>query len=490
MEILLYIGSILSIATLSIIPDLYENSHMSESKQYFEFTTVQDSSRNNLLIKVDSFYLEIISPSSGVQFYKSGIIFLVPTKKTAKMVSGQISFGTTEAYVAIPGDSTLGMKYLFSAASSFSYPCDAFTFNKGFNIMYYTKYSKTSGKEQIYQAAISNENNKLGDWTEKTEPLTFCNDSSNYSHPALSADGESMIFASDRKGSYGGMDLFITKKEGESWSAPQSMGNEINTNGNETFPFLDLSNNLFFSSNGLPGLGGYDIFMCKFNGKNWDKPFNLTKLINSRGDELAFTINKNDQKSGFFTSRQKSGKMINQLYKISLGSIYKIDSLKNISEVLYNSILQRPHLTAMKSDDSTKLIKAIIVEEKKVVKPVQLPVKEKTVVKPENKTPEPKVAVTTKSTSTTEVKKQVVIYRIQFAASVTSKGSYKITINNKSYSTFEYFYKGAYRTTIGEFNSLSEATALQNTLRKSGYPSSFVAAFINNERSLDPALFK
>jgi hypothetical protein len=355
--------------------------------------------------------------------------------------------------------------------------------------MYFTKYSKTSGKEQIYQATITSVNNQ-GDWSEKTEPLTFCNDGYNYSHPALSADEESMIFASDRKGSVGGMDLFITKKEGESWSAPQSMDNEINTTGNETFPFLDLNNNLFFSSNGLPGLGGYDIFTCKFNGKNWDKPLNLTKLINSGGDELAFTMSKNDGKTGFFTSRQRSGKIINQLYKVTMGSGYKIDSLKNISEILYNTILQMPKLTASKSDESAELIKAIAASEKKEVKPVELPVIKETAPKSENKTTGSRVTATKEATSKPEVKKDAVIYRVQFATYGTSKGNYKITINNISYNTFEYFYKGAYRATVGEFKSFSEASALNNILKKSGYPTSFVAAFINNVRSLDPALFK
>jgi hypothetical protein len=132
MKMLFKIGSILSISILPFVTGISENFHLAESNKYLKFTTIQDSSRNNLLIKVDSFFLDIISPSLGVQFYKDGIIFLVPTKNTVKMVSGQISFGTAEAYVAIPGDSTTGMKYVFSAASSFSYPCDAFTFSKDY----------------------------------------------------------------------------------------------------------------------------------------------------------------------------------------------------------------------------------------------------------------------------------------------------------------------------------------------------------------------
>jgi hypothetical protein len=490
MEMIIKIGSILSIAILPLFSNLNEKFKLTESLQDSELIALQDTSWNNPLIKVDSFYLDIISPSLGVQFYKDGIVFLASTKSTEKMLAGHISFGTTEAYVAVPGDSAIGTKYLLLPSSSFPYPCDAITFNKDYKIMYYTKSSKTSGKEQIFEAAISSGNNTQFSWTEKTEPLAFCNDGFNYSHPTLSSNGELMIFASDRKGSVGKMDLFIVKKEGESWSAPQNMGNKINTRGNELFPFLDSNNNLFFSSDGLPVLGGFDIFTCKFNGTSWDKPLILTQLINSVNDELAFSISKIDGKSGFFTTRHRSGKMVLQLYRVSLNKNDKVDRYKNLSDVLINPVLQKPEFTSMKSNDSTHILKTLVPEEKKEVRPVEIPVKADKVSAAKTKTAKPKVDATKEVVLKTEEKKDVVIYRIQFETTNASKGSYKLTVNSKIYSTYEYFYKGAYRSTIGEFNSLTEASAFQNILRKSGYPGSFVVAFVNNVRSLDPKLFK
>lgn len=475
---------------LPLLSDINENFSLNESKQDPEFAVVPDTLQTGLLIKVDSFYLDIIPPSVGVQFYKDGIVFLASTKNTVKMVPEHISFGSNEAYFAVPGDSTIGMKTPFSANSSFKYPCDALTFSSDFKTMYFTRPLETNSKEKIYQAVISSGNNTQTGWSENTEPLVFCNDNSNYSHPSISVNGESMIFASDRKGTAGGMDLFISKKEGKSWSTPENLGNEINTKGNELFPFLDSDNNLFFSSNGLPGLGGFDIFTCKFNGKSWDKPLNLTQLINSAGDELAFTMSKSDGKTGFFTSRQKSGKKIKQLYKVTLNRKYVVDNHKSISDVLYNAVLNKPELTAMNSNDSTDLIKTIVNEEKKEVKPVEIPAKTEKVPEPKIENAELKVITPTVATLKTEVKKQVVTYRIQFASTNTSKGTYKITVNNKSYNTFEYFYKGAYRSTVGDFNILSEAKAFQTTLRQSGYPNAFVVAFVDGERSLDPTLFK
>jgi hypothetical protein len=83
-----------------------------------------------------------------------------------------------------------------------------------------------------------------------------------------------------------------------------------------------------------------------------------------------------------------------------------------------------------------------------------------------------------------------VVYRVQFASNATAKGSYSVTITGKSYKTWEYSYSGAYRSTVGEFKTLAEATAFQKLVRQSGYPQAFVVAFKNNVRTTDPTLFK
>jgi hypothetical protein len=83
-----------------------------------------------------------------------------------------------------------------------------------------------------------------------------------------------------------------------------------------------------------------------------------------------------------------------------------------------------------------------------------------------------------------------VVYRVQFASNTVKKGSYSVTIGGKNYNTWEYQYSGAYRSTVGEFKTLAEATAFQKIVRQSGYPQAFVVALKNNVRSTDPGLFK
>lgn len=456
-------------------------------------------------VEVDSFKLDIIPPSFGVQFYKDGIIFLSMTKYEEKMSASYISFGAVEAYYASIKDSVLGRHTIFSPFSSFSYPCEAMTFSHDFNTVYFTRLSKKDTKEKIYMAKSTPNSKNLSGWVTQASPLEFCTDNSSYTHPALSADEKMMVFASDKAGSVGGMDLFFSKRVGDKWSAPSNLGKLINTTGNEFFPFLDSDNNLYFSSDGLPGFGGYDIFTCKFNGETWEKPENLTSYINSDNDDVAFTINKMDEMTAFFTRKQKSGKGEMQLFKVKLKEDTGYHNLMTLSYIFNGKPAVKSSLTASTKSE----VKPVMAEPIKTKPGVEVIKKEDVISHetidtlkklPEKKTitrPEPGVyptynkTVTVKTAAPTAVEqKDVVIYRIQLLVSTSQKNNKEVIINGKSYKLYEYFYLGAPRYTIGEFSTLKAAVELQRICRDSGYTQSFVIVFVNNTRSLDPKLFK
>ena len=105
--------------------------------------------------------------------------------------------------------------------------------------MFFTRIAKKETKEKIYRAELKPDGNGNLNWVTDDKPLGFCNGNYRYTHPALSADGKMMVFASDMAGSLGGMDLFIVRKEGEKWSKPENPGKSINTVRNECFPYLD-----------------------------------------------------------------------------------------------------------------------------------------------------------------------------------------------------------------------------------------------------------
>jgi hypothetical protein len=607
----------------------------------------------NLPYKIEKFYLDLLPPSLGVQFYKDGIVFLSLSKNEGKMLSKHLSFGTVQAYYSQLADTVTGLHQTFSPTASFPYPCDALSFTNNFNTIYFTRESETDGREKIYHAS----DNGQQIWLIDPEPLVFCKDGYAYSHPALSADGSMMIFASDNPDSFGGMDLFITKKEGDKWAEPKNLGVAINTGGNELFPFLDSENNLYFSSDSLYGFGGYDIFICKFTGKGWQIPINLTKHINSACDEIAFTLDCTGGNTAFFTTRQKSRNGQMQLYKVKLPGSNTVNDPKKLSKELYSLALaeidssevkkilarleaESARLARMRADSimaskseaarleaermrAAKMKEDSLLAAKELAKKMKadslLTAKERaarleaerklaaqrkadSLLALKNQTArleaerkiaaqrkadsllalknqaarleaERKIAAQKKADSLLALKNQAarleaerklaaqrkadsllalknqaakleaerkiaaqrkadsilaaknlaarleaerlkaekrrsdsieaarlealnrankdkVIYRVQFLSSVKPQKIKEITVNNVKYPVFEYFYLGEYRYTIGEFKTIDTARDLQNTYRKLINPQAFVAAFKNNERTLDPELLK
>lgn len=131
------------------------------------------------------------------------------------------------------------------------------------------------------------------------------------SQPTVSADGNTIYFASDRPGGYGGIDIWYTRRDPGTgnWSVPQNAGPKINTNGDEKTPFIHSdSETLYFSSNGHFGFGGYDIFYIRRNEKGeWLEAENIGYPINTEADDTGFFVST-DSKTGYFFSFDE-GKM-------------------------------------------------------------------------------------------------------------------------------------------------------------------------------------
>lgn len=436
-----------------------------------DVTIMADTLDLNQLIDVRKFNLEIVPPSSGVQFYRNGIVFLSTSKAEGKMLPSHTSFGTVEAYFAAFKDTTLGAHEVFSAFSSWEIPCEAITFNSDYSVMYYTKKPSNKDSEKVYQAKYQLFKNGKQAWISDNKPLTFCNDKSVYSHPALSNDGEKMVFASNRSGSAGGIDLFISYKEGANWSSPINLGNLINTKGNELFPFLDIDNNLFFSSDGIEGFGGYDIYFCRYNGRGWDKPINLSGTINTRDDDMAFTLSRLDGKTAFYTTRPRTGDVLPRLFRVSFKDQYAISKIANLPDIF--KYLAQAESLSIETD-------LTVAEKPKEVNKVENePVKEPVQAQ---KVPETIQEQKVPSAERAQPPADVIIYRVQFATSSKSGGNYTIKIGGKIYSAYEYFYNGSYRSCAGEFTSPNAAYVLQRSMRQEGFPDAFVVAFRNNER--------
>lgn len=128
------------------------------------------------------------------------------------------------------------------------------------------------------------------------------------SQPAISADGRTLYFVSNRKGGYGGYDIWKSTVTDKGWSDPVNLGPNINTAYDEQSPYIHADDStLYFCSNGWPGLGGMDLFVSHL-GKDgqWQKPQNLGYPINSSGDENGLTVTASGQYA-FFASNNLNG---------------------------------------------------------------------------------------------------------------------------------------------------------------------------------------
>jgi outer membrane protein OmpA-like peptidoglycan-associated protein len=144
------------------------------------------------------------------------------------------------------------------------------------------------------------------------------NSSSWETHLTVTPDGRTIYFVSDREGGFGGRDIYrIVKLPNGKWSEPINLGETINTEFDEDSPFMAVDNKtLYFASNGVNSMGGFDIFMSvRDEFDNWSTPINLGYPLNSTGDDIFYTTTM-DGMTGYLTSFRRNGEGDKDIYEI------------------------------------------------------------------------------------------------------------------------------------------------------------------------------
>ena len=259
----------------------------------------------------------------GPAYFEDYIVFATSRDTTGliRRVDGWTNHSFTELYQArIKGDS-LSPPEKFSKRIATRVHESTPVFTKDGKTMYFTRNNYHEGKIKkdstgrillkIYRATL-----KDGAWTDITE-LPFNSNEYSIAHPALSADGEILYFASDMPGSYGEADIFSVRIDPDgTFGIPQNLGSGVNTQGRESFPFVDRDNHLYFASDGHPGLGGLDIYVSKPEKGEYVKAFNVGEPINSNRDDFAFIID-GATKTGYFSSNRGGGLGYDDIYGFS-----------------------------------------------------------------------------------------------------------------------------------------------------------------------------
>ena len=244
-------------------------------------------------------YLPIISPDQELSFFtrrslKRGIDILVPTYVEefigSKKNKGQFAQGSL-------------MPYPFNQESNEGGA--SITIDN--QILYFTKCVRN--KEGYNNCDIYYVNKTNNGWTDvQVFNENISQNSSWESQPTVSSDGKTIIFASDRKGGFGNIDLYEISCINGKWTNPKNLGSTINSDAHEKSPFLHTDGKtLFFSSTNFPSLGGFDIFFSRKDSLgNWKKPINIGYPINSVSDEISLFVST-DGIRAFFASNQLKG---------------------------------------------------------------------------------------------------------------------------------------------------------------------------------------
>ena len=208
-------------------------------------------------------------------------------------------------------DEKLTKVEVFSRVLNTTYHEGPMTFFKGEQKAVFTRnnYNKGRSREskdgtnrlKLYTADL------IKDVWANVKELPFNSDEYSTGHPALTPDNTKMYFVSDMPGGYGGTDLYIVEYNNGTWGTPVNLGKEVNTEGNEMFPYIDENENLYFSSDGHEGLGGLDLFYAEMKeGITYKGIVNLGTPLNSEKDDFGL-ITDSGRNSGFFASNRKKG---------------------------------------------------------------------------------------------------------------------------------------------------------------------------------------
>ncbi len=234
----------------------------------------------------------------------------------------------------------------FSGKINTNYHDGPVCFNKEQNVLYLTRvnYIENKKDKDFVNRAKLYISEKSGKSWGTAKPFAYNSENYSVAHPSISDDGSNLFFSSDMPGGFGGMDLWVCKKGKDGWEKPANLGPDINTSGNEEFPYSRKDGMLFFSSDGLPGFGGMDIFSCKQIAGKWILNRNEGLGINSFADD--FGICFIDNSKGYISSNRDGSVGSDDIYKftfsakmISLdGTVLKsqdiFDPVKNIKVFL------------------------------------------------------------------------------------------------------------------------------------------------------------
>lgn len=276
--------------------------------------------QDSMLYKVRPVNINTPGPEFGPVLHNQTVIFAGPQNRD-KVVFNWTGDAFLDLWAApYAGNHILGEPVPLAGAVNSRYHEGGATFSPDGLTMYFTRNNYFQGKvkkdaNRIVRLKAYKSEYIDGKWT-NIEEFPFNSDEYSVGHPCMDSDGETIYFISDMPGGAGGTDIYMTKKLGpDRWSEPVSMGDKINSPGNEMFPWVSANGVLYFASDGHPGLGGLDVFRVTSLGGELEKVENLGYPVNTGQDDFALVVDDRTGQ-GFFTSNRFGGKGDDDLYSL------------------------------------------------------------------------------------------------------------------------------------------------------------------------------
>jgi len=291
------------------------------------------------VIILNEFNINTPSLEFSPSFHEDGIVFIASADlgKGIKSNDTRIRKIAMTIYTSKRGqDGKLATPTLFSKALTSKFHEGPLTFNPSGDVVYFTQNNTKDGRAikskdgitrlNIYEAI------KTGEEWKDIKSLPFNNDDYDCVHPAISQDGNTLYFASDKPGGSGGMDLWMSTKASEGWGEPVNLGPNINTGGNDVFPYFHSDGNLYFATDGRKGPGAYDMYYTILDGNTWSDPIALPYPFNTSSDDFGLIVDQ-EARNGYFTSNRSGGR--------GEDDIYSFIAIDNFNDLLNGSSKKR-----------------------------------------------------------------------------------------------------------------------------------------------------
>ena len=252
----------------------------------------------------------------GTSYYKNKVAFASSRAKSGKNYNGS-GKSFLNMYVSDVEAGELKEPQVFDKSFNSKMHDGPASFSNDGTFMAFTRNNvRDKSKDKVVELAIYFSSYKDDKWS-KPEAFNFNNGGNSVGHPSLTVDGKTMYFSSNAPGGFGGADIYkTTRTENGEWTTAVNLGNQINTEGDEMFPFLEeVTGTFFFSSNGRFGLGGLDIFICKKNGEVFEGVYNAGSPMNTQYDDFSAVADGKTDK-GYFSSNRVGGSGDDDIYSV------------------------------------------------------------------------------------------------------------------------------------------------------------------------------